>query len=63
LVSALKKNTGSGLMIILENKLEIPEEIYEVDVEETSSGEYKDKDHAPTVASTSNPILSLSRYA
>ena len=63
LISALKKGATSSLMIVSEVKSEVPEGVYVVDVEGDSLGEPKGKGHAPTTASTSCPILPLSRYA
>ena len=63
LVSALKEGAASSLMAVPEVKSEVPEGVYVVDVEGASPGEPKDKGSAPTAASTSSPILPLSRYA
>ena len=50
-------------MAIPEVKSEVPEGVYMVDVEGASLGEPKNKGFAPATASTSSPILLLSRYA
>ena len=49
-------------MTVSEVRSEVPEEVYVVDVKGASPGEPKAKDHAPAAASTSSPILPLSRY-
>ena len=61
LVSTLKEGATSSLMAISEVKLEVPEEVYVMDVE-GASGEPKNKGFAPVAASTSSPIFPLSRY-
>ena len=50
-------------MAVPEVKTEVPEGVYVVDVEGTSSDEPKAKGYAPAVVSTSSPVLPLSRYA
>ena len=63
LISTLKEGAPSSLMAVLEVKSEVPEGVYVVDVEGASLGKPKDKGSAPAAASTSSPILLLSRYA
>ena len=62
LVSALKEGAASSSMVIPKVKSEVPEGVYVVDMKGASHGEPKDKGFAPVVATTSNPILPLSRY-
>ena len=50
-------------MAISEVKTEVPEGIYVVDVDRVSPNDPRAKNYAHTAASTSNPILPLSRYA
>ena len=50
-------------MAVPKVKSEVPEGVYVVDVEGDSPSEPKDKGFAPAAASTSSPILPLSRYA
>jgi hypothetical protein len=53
LVFALKEGVASSLIAGHEVKSEVPEGVFVVNVEEI----------APAMASTSSPLLSLSRYA
>jgi hypothetical protein len=63
LVSALKEGATSSLMAVPEVKTEVPEGAIAVDVEEASHDEPRATGYAPAAASTSSPVLPLSRYA
>jgi hypothetical protein len=61
LVSALKEGATSSLMAVPEVKTEVQEGVYVVDVEGASPINPTAQGQAPTAASTSSPVLPLSR--
>ena len=63
MVSVLKEGAVSNLMAVLEVKSEVPEVVYVVDMEGTSTDKPRAKGHAPVAASTSSLVLPLSCYA